>query len=104
MLKQFILIATVLLISCTKVNAGLELNYVSPATEATKTLCEESGGNWQMLRNGCGDKCFRYEKKNVICTMALKAGCDCGPDKCVDSQTQACRAIYNGTDLNETHK
>lgn len=95
MLKYFTIITLLLLISCSKSSAGLTIDYVTPGHEINKTICEESGGNWHMLNDGCGDKCFRYEGSVVRCTMALKPGCDCGPNRCLDSETKKCRSIKN---------
>lgn len=75
--------------------AAPKINFVMPANENDKAACEESDGKWEMMKNGCGDSCFSHEKAKIMCTMALKASCNCGPGRCFDTEEKTCRDIKN---------
>ncbi|MCD4759908.1 hypothetical protein K8R33_03400 [archaeon] len=47
--------------------------------------CFLGGGVWRMFSDGCGDSCYNAratEDNPIMCTMAFKENCDCGPLKC----------------------
>ena len=60
--------------------------------------CQNQGGEWKLLNDGCANNCIRYESESpVFCTMALSYNCSCnmGEDvtKCFDTITKKCRLI-----------
>ena len=55
-------------------------------SRTASSYCEAQGGDWVQFSNGCRDLCgpanAQAAGKNVICTMDVPFGCECGDDRC----------------------
>lgn len=57
--------------------------------------CENAGGTWKQFSNTCVDLCsYIRSTEPVICGQAFTDGCDCGPDKCWNFETETCEVNY----------
>lgn len=60
-----------------------------------KSACIESGGEWKQFGNGCADNCdYVNSSEEMMCIAVITQACDCGPDRCWNSQEQSC--VPNG--------
>lgn len=80
----FILLFTLLLVyGCQK----SEMNQPK-VLDNPKEECSRVNGEWKIFSDGCVDSCFKARSKEpVFCTLALKEGCNCGPERCWNGKT-----------------
>ncbi|MFP4111921.1 MAG: hypothetical protein ACLFUO_02900 [Candidatus Woesearchaeota archaeon] len=46
-------------------------------------ICEDAGGNWELMPNSCVDSCeYNRNPDSIICAQALTYGCNCGEGMC----------------------
>lgn len=71
-----------------------------PTTFDDRPACEKSQGVWREFGNGCVDNCIKkIDPYNIVCTSALTYGCECGKNRCWNSEKcvaiQEYQAEYN---------
>ena len=51
----------------------------------------QMSNSWRVFGNGCVDSCAKARsRERMRCSMAMTAGCDCGPDRCWDDAANSC--------------
>ena len=52
--------------------------------------CEYYEGLWTEFGNSCVDSCELARDPSLSCAQMITEGCDCGPNKCWDAETNSC--------------
>ena len=79
----------------TPVSAPAEMTPTPTPTPTTmpgspQEGCLASGGTWQAFSNSCVDSCYLVSNPRTPCLAAMRMGCECGPSRCWDSESNAC--------------
>ncbi|RLE39184.1 hypothetical protein DRJ17_01520 [Candidatus Woesearchaeota archaeon] len=100
-MKQTMLVAITILTLVLFLVAGCEQPITPESTSTTEPAstpkkpeaqleCKIKGGTWREFSNACVDSCELVTDPNLLCAQVITPGCDCGPDKCWDDDTETC--------------
>lgn len=90
-MKYFVIFFTIFSFFCCVAQAQQK----RPTTFDKRETCEANKGIWRQFGNGCAGNCEAKFERFKVCTMAITFACDCGSDKCWDSDTQKCVLLEN---------
>ena len=69
-----------------------ECTYICASfNEDEQVACLEAEGEWKTFSNGCVDSCALARNPEIIlCIQTLTDGCECGENRCWNSETGNC--------------